>query len=267
MTLQEYLSTYAEQMPTWLRDFDPDNPGHDNPGRRADLVQALLRSRTVYYPGSYIDAGPVAAFNAAHAAHAYIYVDYDIERGRVLERITWRHGQGFRGYHSIAQIDILEADFGLRRWQPHYFPTRPIDPPRIPPYAFIGIFERQNGFDDNHGAERFAVLFLSADGHAAYDALFCQNNGTPAPFCAVIQNHGFGGDWAAGEGSFGGHGPMAQVAAACETYPEFLLKDVDEGRTPVWEGYQRCQAPDGTEVGSEPMGRYNFPRSLWQRRR
>ena len=260
MTLREYLSTYAEKMPTWLRDFDPHNPG-----RPEDRARDLLRSRTVYYPGSFIDGGPVAAFNSAHGAHCYIYVDYDIEQDRVRERIMWRRGRGFRGYDSIVQIELSETDFQLGWWRPHYRPTRPMAPPRNPPYGFIAIFQRQNGFDDTHGAERFAILFLSADGHAAYDALFCQNNGTPAPFCAVIQNHGFGGDWAAGEGSFGGHGPMAQIAAACETYPEFLLKDVNDERTPVWEGYQRCRAPDGTAVEPEPMGMHNIPRSLWRR--
>ena len=260
MTVLEYLSQYSENMPTWLREFDPHNPGI-----AADLVRHLLWSRTVYYPGSGIDGGPVAAFNSAQAAHCYIYVDYHIDQQRFLERITWRRGQGFRGYDSIAQIDLSEVDFGLGRWRPHYRPARGIPLPRIAPYGFIAIFQRRNEFDDAHGAERFAILFLAADGHAAYDALFCQNNGTPAPFCAVIQNHGFGGDWAGGEGGFGGRGPMAQIANECNIYPQFLLKDVEEGSTPAWAGYRRCVAPDGTEVEPEPMGMHQISRSLWER--
>ena len=74
LTLREYLAIYEEAVPDWLARFDLQNPM-----RPADRLQDFLRSRTVYYPGSYIDGGPVAAFNSAHAAHCFIYVDYHLE--------------------------------------------------------------------------------------------------------------------------------------------------------------------------------------------
>lgn len=257
LTLREYLAIYEEAVPDWLARFDLQNPM-----RPADRLQDFLRSRTVYYPGSYFDGGPVAAFNSAQAAHCFIYVDYHVERQELVNRITRARGQGFLGYDSIAQIDLTEADFQTNRWVPHYRQRVDYTFPPHPPYGFISIFERQRGFDDAHGAWRFAILFLAADGHAAFDAMFCQNNGTPEPFCAVIQNHGFGGDWH--RAGFGGGGPMSEIAQDCGVYPRFLLKDVMDG-TPAWDGYTRCLAEDQQPVASEPMGMHRNERSLWAR--
>ena len=48
-------------------------------------------------------------------------------------------------------------------------------------YGFVAVFERDAAYDEKHGAERFAVLFLGEDGIASYDALFCQGTDGTTP--------------------------------------------------------------------------------------
>ena len=71
-TLAGYLGREPVAMPAWL---DSYGAGVDGPVDGAETLRAILNSRTVYYPGSGFDGGPVATFNTAHAAHAYVYVD------------------------------------------------------------------------------------------------------------------------------------------------------------------------------------------------
>ncbi len=223
MTLREFFATKRESMPAWLSAYPSDAQEALPP---SEVLRRFLRSRTVYYPGSGSDGGPVAAFNSAHAAHCFVYVDYLVERSELLDELQ---SDGFRGYRRLARVDLREADFGLGNWRPHV--TGPVRYPFKPvrPYGFIEILERAEEYSEAHGAERFAVLFLAADGHAAFDAIFCQGSGTPVPFCVVLQDHGFGCNYSA----FGEGGLLAQIASGCRVLPEFLLV---ADNTDPWRG-------------------------------
>lgn len=186
MELREYLSQHREPCPAWLEDFCPGSKL-----KAADLLRNFLLSKIVYYPGSGEDGDPVAAFNAAHVSHCFIYADYLTTRQQLRTQL---HVQGFCGYHNLATVDIQLADFQLGNI--FYHATLQQCPaPQIEPYAFLEIFERIPSKGDQHGAKRFAILFLAADGHAAYDALFCQDQSRSVPVCVVVQDHGFGGNW------------------------------------------------------------------------
>ena len=63
-----------------------------------------------------------------------------------------------------------------------------------------------------------AILFICADGVAAYDALFCQRK-TQAPFAVVLQDHGFGGNWA----TFGRGDGLEKDASTAGRSLELLL--------------------------------------------
>ena len=225
MTLQEYLiANHRQGMPAWLRRFDPAYP----PSGRT-LASSFFNSCLVFYPGSGGDGSTVQFFNEGRAAHCFLYVDYGMTRDAVLEELEAR---GFRGYSTIACIDLAESDFRTGQWKPHVLPSEVhYSFPTVTPYAFIAILEKQLTATVD-GAARLAIMFLAADGHAAYDALFCQEQSGPPPLCVVLQDHGFGGN----HSPFGSEGLMEKVAERTGRFPSLLL--VGDNTAP-WRGYNR----------------------------
>lgn len=242
MKMEDYLrAQHAESTPSWLITVERD--AADVQG----ICRNFLASRLVYYPGSGRDGDPVTVFNRSGAAHCFIYVDYGIPRSELEVELQ----AGFRGYESLLRLELTEADLATE-WVGH-IPSSETDRGyrAVPPYGFIEIFQRKAELDGTHGAERFAVLFLSNDAYIAFDMLFCQDSGVPSPFCVVLQDHGFGG----GYGTFGRGGLMEQVAAVAHVRPSLLL--VGQNTEP-WNGYQRCDADPAD------MGEHRAPRRLFE---
>lgn len=233
MELKEYLhQNYRTLVPEWLEDFNPKNPE-----AVSNLVQSFLNSRVVFYPGSGRDGSAVQFFNEASAAQCFLYVDCGMTRDEVEHQL---HHHGFRGYSSIARLSVSESDMGANHWIPHMRPEEVLD--RLqpePPYAFLEILEKRD--DAVAGASRIAILFLAADGHAAYDALFCQKDSSSVPFGIVVQDHGFGGNW----GDFGAGGVMETIARRAASFPVFLLVG---DNTNAWEGYTRVANVDPVAI-------------------
>lgn len=246
VTLREFLAGVAESCPEWLSALRPDERVHP-----AMILRHFMASRIVYYPGSGYDGDPVAAFNASRAAHCFVYVDYLTAQTALRDELQHR---GFRDYASILTVDLQEADFGIGAWVPHVrAPVRyPFTP--VQPYGFLEIFERKPERGADHGANRFAVLFMAADGYASYDAMFCQEQSHSPPFCVVLQDHGFGG----GFSSFGRGGILEDIAIGTHRLPKLLL--AAENTSP-WVGYERCASRDGTMVEGESQG--GRMRALW----
>lgn len=67
MTQLEYLKTYAEEMPSWLKVY---RKGQSKP------LTEFLGSRIVYYPGGRTDWHPVEVFGGSRSAHCFVYADY-----------------------------------------------------------------------------------------------------------------------------------------------------------------------------------------------
>ena len=237
-----------EDMPNWLRNWTPSQP---------NAVRDFFASRVVYYPGSGTDGQPVQFFGSRHAAHCFVFADYGIPMAHLLQELG-EGGHPFAGYNSLGRIELAERDLTPNGWTPHVNPRDMQQAPRAPifgvsqPYAFIQVLERHNDFDDVHGPKRLAILFLCADGIAAYDALFCQQRSMP-PFAVVLQDHGFGGNWT----RFGRDGVLEGLASTTGSLPGFLLVATN---TETWLGYS---AIDGTVVGGGGM--HGFNRQLWQR--
>lgn len=241
----EFLAPYREDTPQWLATFGPEDQFS-----RKDF----LSSRIVLYPGAGTDGQPVAAFNSAHAAHCFVYADYGVSSEN-LRRELDDPIQGFRGYHSLARIDLRERDLAPDGWVSHVAPNEVrIRVETVVPFGFVEFLERDAAHDDAHGASRLAVLFLGADGFATFDALFCQGNDTPAPFGIVIQDHSFGGNY----GHFGDGGLLQSIATRCAVFPEFLL--VGDNTKP-WAGYTRCEARSRSAC-TIPIGVYIEKRTL-----
>lgn len=241
MKMGDYLrANHGEYMPSWLTNVESE---------AADvlsLCRKFLSSRLVFYPGSGSDGDPIAVFNRSRAAHCFVHVDYGMTR----DTLEYELKTGFRGYDSLLRVELREADL-VSDWVRHIPPADSCPPFRpVSAYGFIEIYERRAEFDDTHGAERFAVLFLGADGYAAFDSLFCQENEVPAPFCIVLQDHGFGG----GYGSFGRGGMLEKLAIMSHARPCLLL--VGQGTEP-WKDYRRCDA-EPVNMGEHRQPRYLF---------
>ena len=249
MTIYEFLSGEHKQVPPWLTQFN------------AEMTfprEHFFASRVVYYPGSGLDGQPVKLFGSTHTAHCFVYVDYGVERSRVEaalndddeHELCHRQLTRFRGYHTLARVNLTERDLTPKGWQYHITPMRnPFT--TVPAFGFLEVLERNQGLDDGHGARRLAILFLGADGIATYDALFCQRNSIKAPFAVVTQDHGFGGNY----DRFGQGGMLQRVAQQCNVIPQWLL--VADNTNP-WEGFARVPGVSGELGGSGPHLRFLY---------
>lgn len=217
-------------------------------------LTALLQSRIVFYPGFGNDGHPVKFFNSRQLANCFVYADYWMTEQQVKADLDNReYMEHFRGYHSVKRIQLMPTDLTPDGWKPHVPPPdHKWAKPRIQPYGFLEILERDTNFDDAHGAQRLSILFLGADGHATYDALFCQTPQRP-PYAVVLQDHGFGGNY----DQFGRGGLMEKIATTAQVFPELLLVG---SNTQPWDGYARVPAVEGS-LG----GMHNQLRHLYQR--
>ncbi len=250
MSPYEYLQRFKAAVPEWLARHQPGDPFSR---------EQFFGSRLVYYPGSGSDGHPVKVFGSTHAATVYIYVDY-CHGQSTLERQLADPESGFLGYHTLDRLQLRQQDLVPGGWSP----SRSVGdgPGRITPFAtvaaapfgFLEILERDSGFGDEHGAQRLAILFLGADGIAAYDALFCQRTSVGPPFAVVLQDHGFGGNY----NRFGEGGLLAAIASQSQSLPSWLL--VAENTKP-WSGYERVPDVTGDFGGAHAYRRYLY-RSL-----
>ena len=128
---------------------------------------------------------------------------------------------------------------------------------KVSPFALFVVFARDADHDPDHGPERLAMLFIGGDGHATYDALYGQNDGTPPPFLVVIQDHGMGGNYA----RFGAGGLLECIAHKCDVKPQWLLVGERGDKFEPWSGYRDSGCP------GEPGGMHGIPRRLYLRER
>jgi len=191
----------------------------------------------------------------SRAAHSFVYVDQAVDWNTLLERLT-DPDQGFRGYALVHDEPVARDVLRPGGWTPNierdeardanYFRNAFVEP-----FARFAVMERRNRNED-HGPRRLAILFIGGDGIASYDALYCQNDGTPSPFLAVIQDHGFGGNY----GRFDRGGLLERIALRTGVLPEFLLV---ANCSDKWEGYEDT----GAEAELGGMGPH--PRHLFRR--
>jgi hypothetical protein len=248
MNQYEYLNQYKESVPQWLMDFKP--------GDRFDAA-AFLSSSVVFYPGSATDGHAIKLFGSTHSAHCFVYADYWVPKEEMIS--TLEHPQhGVLGYHTLARIELKQIDLVPHGWTQHIdyradLRERPWTYDQAKSYGFVEILERSEEFGEDHGGKRLAVLFLGADGIATYDALFCQDNGTPPPFAMLLQDHGFGGNY----DHFGDGGLLHRIASRCNVFPSLIL--VAEHSNP-WSGYAMIDGLAATKGGMHNHQRFLYAR-------
>ena len=255
MKMKEYLRTnWREPTPEWLEQYRKGQPLP---------LKEFLQSRTVFYPAAGHDGHPVQMFNSSHSAHCFILVDYakEMDKEHVKEELGGPYG--FCGYSILDERDVSENE--MRNVAPLRTPhltDEEMPRCRLPngndrwigqPFALFVVFERVPELGDEHGAKRFAVLFLGADGVATYDALYANGNAKPPFALAFDQCSQDGGGWAPpGRGS-----PCEKVAEKSGVYPEILLV----GAVEPWTGYEAIPDVESSKGGGARNDRRLYRRA------
>lgn len=246
MRIWEFLKKeYREEAPSWL---NKAGELHRASVRR-QFLEGFLRSRLVYYPGAGNDGQPIALFNKAHAAHAYIYVDYGVSRDRVTQFATPHPDHryyGVLGYETITTVEVAPPELIPYGWIPHLTPEETRFSTRylkenVQRFALLFVFQRLPEYGEEHGAHRFALLYVGADGFATYDALFCQPRSIARPFCLVLQ-YKFETNW----DSFGKGHNLERIALRSRVWPHLLLVS---HKIAAWKGYREIEGVRGVEGG------------------
>jgi len=241
MTVKEYLKNEKVETPQWLMDFKPGDKLY---------MEDIFNSRIVYYPGSGYDGQPIRTFNNAHFAHVFINADYYIRKEDMAREFA--REDCLRGYSLLDMQEITEDMLTPHGWRatcvvnPALARTFVADD--FEPYCLAAVFQRNLWVGEEHGASRILVIAIGADGIATYDALFA-NRGI-APDVLVVQDHGFGGNWA----SFGRNSILERIAIKSRTLPRYLCV---EDHNP-WNGYKKLEGVAPEIGGMHSNSRYLF---------
>ena len=241
----EYLSKLKEPYPDWL-----------NHGRYS--LRNFFGSRTVFYPGAGGDGRPLDTFNPSHSSHCYFFVD----QWYSVTGLDEHAGPLPTGYSLIFDKQYSADELARESMCP--LPEDALEQYSLPPKSPIGsstrsyrsrddsmlaaidsasavclrVYERQRGFGDAHGAERFAIFCLGMEARTAYEWFYgTMFRGNP-PFAVWLKDHGFGGDFAkrtAGDKGFGDPDGRLYRAARRTGLPEYLV--VNHGNK-YWRGYR-----------------------------
>ena len=234
LTPIEYFSKDKEPMPLWLENYKK--------GDKVNISQ-LFNSRIVYYPGAWIDGSPIRLFNTSHAAHVFVYVDYGYDKEKIDAELS---DDAFLGYHLYHRQDVSQKE--LLPYAPRYHATAEemrfaisgydMSIEKKDAFAVLKIYERNEDFGDEHGAFRFAILYIGADANATYDALFGNTDCSPYA-CVVCANMG------SGYTCFVRDSLLESIAQRTDRFPKYLLCIQNYG----WDGYSMLRSVKPNFVG------------------
>lgn len=148
-------------------------------------LNEILRD-SLYYPSAGYDGDPVRYL--AGNIFSFIYVDYT---STAEDFDIALENPGFHGYQLIAKRAVMQRELTPSGWTPIFPMPSDGDPLRHqdwiqPPFCSWAILQRCPDVPASHGPDRFSLLYLCAEGVAAYQALYVSNNMSPAAV-AVIQ--------------------------------------------------------------------------------
>lgn len=157
-------------------------------------LEYVLQS-SLYYPASGFDGDPVAYM--AGNIFSFVYVNYGRSRDALNNELRERN---FLGYSLMGRRGVSKQELIPNGWTP--VPPRPGDgdPAQYrdwiqEPFCDWLIFERDAGRGKDHGPNRFSLLYLCADGVAAFQALYVRNRLRPLGIAIIQPGHGLGGNW------------------------------------------------------------------------
>jgi len=178
-------------IPAWLADITQESMDSEPFPLREVL------SGSLYYPSCGFDGSPVKVVGGR--VYSFIYVDYGCTRNQTLEELEHN---GFSGYRTLCQRDVRKEELTPNGWTPE-LPRPSYGNPRNRgdrmkrPFCVWSVLEREEDTAPDHGPKRFSLLYLCADGVAAFQALYIANNARPEVIAIIQPGEGFGGNWTA----------------------------------------------------------------------
>lgn len=222
----------SSQTPQWLADINCE----------ADMATFphvhCLRS-SFYYPSSGFDGRPIR--HLAGNFHSFVYADYGMT---ATELDVVLDSPGFRGYEVVGQRQLPELlpapnriFAGLSESERRRFDQNS-DWIKEPFCRWI-VLRRNSEYRDEHGPEKFSLLYLCADGIASFEALWRDRTLVPAGIAIIQPGHAFGGNWT---NFTDPSGPLAQAVFHNPAgRPQYLLYGgIDRRnayRTTCWPDY------------------------------
>ncbi len=181
-----------------------------------------LLQESLFYPACDIDGELIRYCNLHHSnlrICSFVYADYFTGEDRLVENLD-----RFRGYHLVAHRQLAPCDVGADKHIP--LPDS-IDREEYlrykgdwKPFAHWGVLERDDEYDKSHGPDRFSLLFLGAEGVAAYSGLYLANKITPKAIALIQPGHAFGGNWT---NFFDWDAPLARTVRGGNAMPEYFF--------------------------------------------
>jgi hypothetical protein len=170
--------------PTWLQSSAQDLNAMAFP------LEELLEG-SAYYPACFFDGAPVK--HLGHLFWSYVYVDSGVTSQRLDDALET---SGFLGYRVLVNRPLGPNDLAPKGWRARAEPRGgnrfQIDPRES--FARWLMFDRQPDFSEEHGPQRFSIVYVAADGAAAYEAMFIGNGLLPRCLLIINPGIGFGGN-------------------------------------------------------------------------
>ncbi len=175
--------------PDWLSNLTPTTVEHE-PFPLLDLLRDSL-----YYPASGFDGSPVKYLGGHFLS--FVYVDYGRTRDEFMEALK---DPGFSGYDLIGCRSVTEKELAPRGWHPMPPTPRDGNPSAYrdeiqEPFSTWSVFQRRDDVPECHGPCRLSLLYLCADGVAAFQALYVTNALAPKAVAIIQPGDGFGLNW------------------------------------------------------------------------
>ena len=156
---------------------------------------------SLYYPASGVDGSPIR--NWQLGVNSFVYVDMSIEESTNVGELLKK--DSVRGYHVIAQRNLNADELAPNGFKPS--PPASANMLSIIKeqqsagasirnvFAIWSILERDNSLGEQHGPKRFSLLYIRAEGAAAYQALYQSNDILPKLVAFIRPGVGFGGNY------------------------------------------------------------------------
>ncbi len=152
---------------------------------------------SVFYPASGFHGDVIKKL--ASYFHSFIYVDYSKDKESFDTAIDKISGYSVAGYKklNISELSSTSPPPTLHsRFQREMkrAPVKPIFKAKSP-FASWVVMERNQTVGEEHGPERFSLVFICADGAAAYHAMYASDKIAPKALAIIQPGHAFGGNY------------------------------------------------------------------------
>lgn len=162
------------------------------------LPMGHILKNSLYYPACSFDGGAVKI--SSKEIQSFVYCDYSISEEELLEQINT-----FYGYHVMAHRPVNMEELIPNGWV-EKLPKRLKMGRRAMEdirklvgiqkvFAHWTVYERDENFEDTHGAPRFSLLYICGEGVATYQALYWSNRQSAKSLAIIQPGTGWGGNW------------------------------------------------------------------------